>query len=296
MQFQENVPVATCNLTPAIKNKILNYEVTVQPINVDNKISFSSSAGEYERSAFCDEHHSHIITRGLRIITNTKLRSLLSRGSNYGEPNTINFIKCRIAIDSSIDNSIGKLKMKYKLTGSSDLNDWDDFVRQEVLIKIKNLRRNGNFYMRSAILNNENVKTVLLNFQKRCVILPIDKATKSFSFNCKKFYISKIFNEVGLNGTPNPAHEFSSKTKYETIYVNISFSYKFVLNPDERDKSLPVIKMFWARKMRKPLISHVLLLPQKNAVRNLFQKQFLKFLNLSSIKYKSSMANFIFIL
>lgn len=81
MQLQENVSVETYRLTPTIKNKNLNYKVTVQPISVDNKISFSSFAGtcDYERSVFCDEHHIHIITSGLKIITNSKLK-----GSNNG--------------------------------------------------------------------------------------------------------------------------------------------------------------------------------------------------------------------
>lgn len=83
MQLQEDVSVETCRITPTIKDKNLNYKVTVQPISVDNKISISSFAGtcDYERSVFCDEHHSHIITSGFKIITNSKLRS---KGSNNG--------------------------------------------------------------------------------------------------------------------------------------------------------------------------------------------------------------------
>ena len=45
IQLQENVSVAICRLTPTIKNKISNYKGIVQPIIVDNKTSFSSTAG-----------------------------------------------------------------------------------------------------------------------------------------------------------------------------------------------------------------------------------------------------------
>ena len=50
----------------------------------------------------------HVIVRDptgdLRMITNTKPSRLLSKEPNYREPNTINYSKCKIAIDFSIDN------------------------------------------------------------------------------------------------------------------------------------------------------------------------------------------------
>ena len=77
-QLQEHIPVAKYRLTPTIRNKILNDRETVQSIIVDDEISFSSSAGtcDYERSAFCDKNHGHVITRALRLITNSTLENL----------------------------------------------------------------------------------------------------------------------------------------------------------------------------------------------------------------------------
>ena len=40
--------------------------------------------------------------------------------------------------------------------------------------------------MKMKILNNENVKTFIHNFQKRFAIVPIEKAANNFSFICKK--------------------------------------------------------------------------------------------------------------
>ena len=123
--------MATYKFTPAIRNKILNCKETAQAITADDEISFSSSAGscDCERSTFCDEHHGH--SRDLRLITNTERRDLSSSRTNYRESNTINYSKYKIAIDSSIDNSIEKLKTKYNLR-ESNLNGWKDFVTQEV--------------------------------------------------------------------------------------------------------------------------------------------------------------------
>ena len=56
--------------------------------------------------------------------------------------------------------------------------------------------------------------------------MPIDKAANNFLIICKKYFISKILNEIELNGTLNPQYEFSSKSKDEIIQENISFSNK----------------------------------------------------------------------
>ena len=40
--------------------------------------------------------------------------------------------------------------------------------------------------MTSKILNNENVKTFIHNFQKRFIIVPIEKEANNFSFMGKK--------------------------------------------------------------------------------------------------------------
>ena len=49
--------------------------------------------------------------------------------------------------------------------------------------------------------------------------------------------------------------------------------------------------MYWAPKIHKEAIGALLLLSQKSAVQTLFQKQFLRLLNLSSIKYNVSTIN-----
>lgn len=90
-----------------------------------------------------------------------------------------------IAIDSSIDNCIGKLK-------TNDLNDWKGFVNQEVSKIIRNSEKKQPFYKISIILKNKNVKDFHQNFQKQFVIVP------------------------------NLTYEFSSKSKDAIIDENIS--------------------------------------------------------------------------
>ena len=64
----------------------------MQSIIVYNEISLSFyGVSDYERSAFRDENHNHVITRELRLITITKLIRLLRKRLN-----TVNLTRSQI--------------------------------------------------------------------------------------------------------------------------------------------------------------------------------------------------------
>ena len=46
-----------------------------------------------KNSSFRNYHHSHILTRDLRIIQNDKFRKIISKGPNYREPKSVNWKK-----------------------------------------------------------------------------------------------------------------------------------------------------------------------------------------------------------
>ena len=66
---------------------------------------------------------------------------------------------------------------KYKLTDNdlNELKEWKVFVEQEVSRTINNLGRNSSFYKTSKILNSENVKVFLYNFQEQIIFVSIHK-------------------------------------------------------------------------------------------------------------------------
>ena len=72
LQNKENRPVITYRLTNTIRSKILNYIYTVNPIYVEDEISFTLNTDpcECEHSLLIDPHHKRIITVDLRIVGN----------------------------------------------------------------------------------------------------------------------------------------------------------------------------------------------------------------------------------
>ena len=98
LQSEEDIPTCTFRLDPPIRSKILNYRETVSSLEfeIDEDVSFIRNLPKCDctKSQFCDPHHEHIITGDLRVVSNDKLRQLLSKGPNYREARTINFTKC----------------------------------------------------------------------------------------------------------------------------------------------------------------------------------------------------------
>ena len=99
LQEKDDIPACTMKLDPPIRGKILNYKETVSSlkIEVDEDVSFVENLLTCDCSAsqFCDPHHNHIVSGDLRIIDNSKLRKLFSKGPNYREPTTLKYRKCR---------------------------------------------------------------------------------------------------------------------------------------------------------------------------------------------------------
>ena len=92
-----------------------------------------------ENSEFCDPHHKHIVSGDLRIITNSKLRKLISKGPNYREPKMQNYRKCKESIESAITVSIESLATKYGLPVQSFF-EWKSKILELVDDRVRILK------------------------------------------------------------------------------------------------------------------------------------------------------------
>ena len=92
--------------------KILNYKDTVSSIDTNDDITYGTGIVEYDRQqykGFVNENHGHVLTGDLRIITNSKLRKLVSKGPNFREAMSINWNKCKREIEIGLDSSIKRI-------------------------------------------------------------------------------------------------------------------------------------------------------------------------------------------
>ncbi len=250
LQKEEEAPTVTMILDSPIRSKILNYRETVSSLNVvvDEDVSFVQNlpSCDCKNSEFCDPHHKHIVTGDLRIITNPKLRKLFSKGPNYREPKTLNYRKCKQSIESSITSCIDNLAIKYKLPVQNFFS-WKTKILELVDRRIEVLKSRNTPSVTKPILQDEEVQSALSELHKKFVIVPIDKATNNVAIICKRFYIQKLLNEVGIPGDSSSTYKLSDRSPNDVIEDNTILCDKFGLSLEERLKSLPF--MYWLPKM-----------------------------------------------
>ena len=229
-QCKENVPVVTYKLGGTIRNKILNYKQIIASIHIGEEISFVTNTDtcQCSESKFCDPDHKHIITGDLRTVENLKLRKLLNKGPNYRESRTINFTKYISAITSALTVCITNLSEKYKIDAVK-FTTWKNRIISLAKQKIAYLRTRTLPSATKPALNNPEVIAYLEQLHRRFVIVPIDKAANNFAFICKKYYVARILEEVGLNGSTSPTYNTVNISKAEIINKNAEYCNKFDL-------------------------------------------------------------------
>ena len=105
-------PSFVYSLRKTIRNKILSYKETVSSIDTNDNITYGAGIVEcdcQQHKDFVDENHGHILTGNLRIIANSKLRKLVSKGPNFREAMSINWNKCKREIEIGVDSSIERI-------------------------------------------------------------------------------------------------------------------------------------------------------------------------------------------
>ena len=105
-------PFVVYSLGKTIRNYILNYKVTVSSIDTKDDITYNRGIVEchcQQHVNFVNENHGHVSTGGLRIITNSKWRKLVSKDPNFHEAVSINWNKCKREIGIGLDSSIEQI-------------------------------------------------------------------------------------------------------------------------------------------------------------------------------------------
>ena len=251
MKSDKYLPFPTYKLDIPIRNKIFNYKDAVSSlqVEVDDDVAFCADnlPCECANSPFKDPHHNHIVTGDLRLVKNTKLRRLMSKGPNYREPKTLNFNKCLKSIEAALDGSIIKLLEKHGLQ-EGDLENWKNKIVHIVRQKIDEIKSSIVPFKTNPILKDKEVLEYLKTLHSKYVITPIDKASKNIAIICKKFYINSLMDELGIPGNSSATYEVSHIEKTSIINLNKTLCSKFLGKKlKESEEQLPTI--YWIPKM-----------------------------------------------
>ena len=195
-------PSVVYSLGGTIRNKIFNYKSTVNSINTLDTTTYGTGIQTCtcEHSVFRDKHHGHILTGDLRIIENTRLRKLMSKGPNYREARSINWKKCKEKIEEGLEICASKLAGSVKRLVQADLLPWKEMVLQKVDAKIAFLRKKVKPKQTKAILQDPDVSEYLQKLHEKFVLVPIDKAANNVAIVCKRYYVEVMLKEIGILG------------------------------------------------------------------------------------------------
>ena len=241
-------------LSDPIGSKIFNFNKFVDGIDLNEVLhDITCLPCNCSNSPYADPFHQHIVTGDLRIINNSKLRKLFSKGPKYRKPVHMNWkdVKCRVVEGL---RSCVKQWCDNNSVQTIILNDWLNAVLKLVDDKIHFIKSRIKSHKVNPLLKRHDVISSLKQLKDRFVICPIDKATGNIALVCKRFYALVLANELGLvnnvDNTVGRTYEVINGNSTEVFDQHISdLKGIFNISFDEVNKCLP--NMYWLPKMHK---------------------------------------------
>ena len=265
-------PMVTYTLGLPISSKIFNFNKFVNSLNLDEfLLNPNSLPCECHNSPFTDKHHQHIVTGDLRLVSNSALRKIFSKGPKYRESKTINLSKAKECIITGLEECVDKFCDKYGIN-KSVFSEWISNIKIKIDRKIESLNNTLHIYEHEDSLSSPDIKNALQLIHSKYVVVPIDKATGNIAFVCKRFYALVIAKELGLglNNSTNTYSTIDNKSTNEIINSNVKdLKDKFgINNVSLENHRLP--NMYWLPKMHKsPIKARFIIASPKSSIKPL---------------------------
>ena len=202
-QFLKNKepPMVSYSYTKTISSKIFNHGNIVQNLNMD--VGTEDMHCTCSDSSYCYEPAGHVITGGLTIIKDAKLRSLIEKGPTYREQNYINWKLneklCREAV--------ADYKRKWSSREGVNIrafSEWERKVMDCINNRIVSLRSKHINRRKKHVLGTKKHLDSLQLLHDKYVLVPADKAANNVIVVCKKYYLEVVTREITATTTYEP--------------------------------------------------------------------------------------------
>ena len=124
-----------------------------------------------KKSKFCYEPAGHIITGNLKIISDSRISSIILKGPKYRLPSQIGFNKCRVAL-----NEFCKRWCRREHVECNALNSWKLHIFNIIEIRISFYSNNLNLLPPKPKLSFRHLKQGIQQFHEKFVLAQVDKA------------------------------------------------------------------------------------------------------------------------
>ena len=106
-----------------------------------------------------------------------------------------------------------------------------------------------------SIYCDPRVTRELSRLHENFAMVPAEKASNNYTFVCKRYYVSILIEDLGLNSLPgNPTYTLIDLSASEVLDNHKSVLTSFGLDPKDDELDLPYIN--WISKMHKSPYQH----------------------------------------
>ena len=127
-----------------------------------------------------------------------QLRNIIQYGYKYRiQHSKVSWGKIRRDLMIAIETLKHKIVERNK-GNINELNDWERILKRSVNNKIRALQNSRSLEEFKYGIDTNLLNKQIVNIHKHFVITNVDKASNNFAFICKKFYIMKIKEELGI--------------------------------------------------------------------------------------------------
>lgn len=255
--FKDKLPLKVFyKYNAPISRRLLNYNAFLKELTTDEIKDIISKECSCSSSDYIYAPHNHIVTGNLNVISNSRLRILMSFGAKYREPIAMEPADIKSTIYSYIDRFILSKANKYRINADC-FKLWEKKVKDIISNRIDFFVKHKPeiFSNGTSIWHNKEISDFIEEFHKKFIVVVADKASNNFVVICKKFYTLVLMNELGVDANSlscvgNTTYSFVTHNKHEIINKTIK-ELKDNFNIDCPMEDLHIPTIFWNPKLHK---------------------------------------------
>ena len=245
-----------------IGNRICNYnrlldDLSIECINDNSPCICERNHTHHKVRDFIYSPVGHVVTGNINILDKLGNLDQLKNVIQYGYKYRIQHSKLtwgKIKRDLMVTVETLKRKIVERNKGNIDeLNDWERTLKRCVNNRIRALQSSHSLEEFRYGIDTNLLNKQIVNIHKHFVITNVDKASNNFAFICKKFYINKIKEELGIRDgrvVGNDVYAYVVNSSPQEVVDNqchqLSNLHKVV---EDNNKKIP--KLFMIPKFHK---------------------------------------------
>ena len=169
------VPIICYKYNKPIRGAIFNFNKIVSDLDIETG---TPDCSDCKDSKYVYPTESHVITGNLKIISDSRIRSIIAKGPKYGFPVQIDFQKCREKFARSLNEFCNRW-CKREHVECDALKDWKLNIFKIIDRRISFYSQNTNMLPRKPKISYRYLKSGIEEFHRKYVLVPADKAANN---------------------------------------------------------------------------------------------------------------------